>query len=75
MLENLNFPTGISDCHNFISTIIKSNIAKDEMSISEYLSFRGFNQKEFLSDLQGIDFSFARDAEGDANAWNIVQLC
>ena len=38
------------------------------MSKFEYRSFRGFNQEQFLSDLQGIDFSFARDAEGNANA-------
>ena len=67
-MKSLNFPTGISDCHNFISTVINSNIAKDEMSKFKYRSFRGFNQEQFLSDLQGIDFSFARGAEGDANA-------
>ena len=60
-MKSLNFPTGISDCHNFISTVINSNIAKDEMSKFEYRSLRGFNQEQFLSDLQGIDFSFARD--------------
>ena len=67
-MKSLNFPTGISDCHNFISTVINSNIAKDEMSKFEYRSFRGFNQEQFLSDLQGIDVSLAWDAEGDANA-------
>ena len=67
-MKSLNFPTGISDCHNFISTVINSSIAKDAMSKFEYRSFRGFNQEQFLSDLQGIEFSFARDAEGDANA-------
>ena len=38
-MKCLNFPTGISDCQNFISTVINSNVAKDEMSIFEYRSF------------------------------------
>ena len=67
-MKILNFPTGISDCNDFMSTVINTNIVKDEMSKFEYRRFRGFNQEQFLSDLQGIDFSFARDAEGDANA-------
>ena len=66
-MKSLNFPTGISDCHNFISTVINSNIAKDEMSKFEYRSFRGFDHDEFLSDLQRIDFSFDQSAESDAN--------
>ena len=55
-MKSLNFPTGISDCHNFISTVINSNIAKDEMSKFEYRSFSGFDHDKFLSDLQRIDF-------------------
>ena len=47
-----------------VITILNSNIAKDEMSKSEYRSFKGFNQQQFLSDLQGIGFSFVQDAEG-----------
>ena len=67
-MKSLNFCTGISDCHNFISMVIKSNIASDEMTKFEYRSFKGFNQDQFLSDLQGIDFSYAQAADGDANA-------
>ena len=66
-MKCLNFPTGISDCHNFISTVINSNVAKDEMSKFEYRSFREFDQEKFLLDLQGIDFSFARTAGTDAS--------
>ena len=65
-MKSLNFPTGISDCHN-ISTVINSKIAKDEMSKFEYRSFRGFDHDKFLSDLQRIDFSFDQSAESDAN--------
>ena len=37
-MKSLNFCTGISDCHNFISTVINSNIARDEMTKFEYRS-------------------------------------
>ena len=67
-MKSLNFCTGISDCHNFISTVINSNIARDEMTKFEYRSFKDFNQDQFLFDLQGIDFSYAQAADGDANA-------
>ena len=30
-IKTLNFITGISDCHNLISTVINSNFAKDEI--------------------------------------------
>ena len=65
-IKSRNFYTGISDCHNIISTVINSNIAKDEMSKFEYRSFKEFNQGQFLSDLQGIDFSCVQDVVGDA---------
>ena len=66
-MKCLKFPTGISDCHKFISTVINSNVAKDDMSKFAYRSFREFDQEKILLDLQGIDFSFARTAEGVAN--------
>ena len=67
-MKSLNFCTGISDCHNFISTVINSNIARDKMTKFEDRSFKDFNQDQFLFDLQGIDFSYAQAADGDANA-------
>ena len=38
------------------------------MTKFEYRSFKDFNQDQFLFDLQGIDFSYAQAADGDANA-------
>ena len=67
-MKSLNLCTGISDCHNFIPTVINSNIASDKMTKFEYRSFKGFNQYRVLFDLRGIDFSYAQVADGDANA-------
>ena len=36
MFKSIKLCTGISDCHNFISSFTNSNIAKDEMSIFRY---------------------------------------
>ena len=58
---------GISDCHNVISTVVNSNIPKDEMSKFEYRSFRDFNQDQFIMDLQAVDFSYVHSAGADAN--------
>ena len=67
-MKSLNFCTGISDCHNFISTVINSNVSSDEKTKFEYRSFKGFSQEQFLLDLQGIDFSYAQAVNGDVNA-------
>ena len=61
-IKSLNLSSGISDCHNFISTIVNSNIPEDEMSTFEYKSFRDFNQDQFIIDLQAVDFSYVYSA-------------
>ena len=66
-MKSFSYSTGISYCHNFISTVLNSNIATDEMTKFEYRSFKGFSQDQFLSYLYGIDFSYAQAADGDAN--------
>ena len=66
-MKCLNFPTGISDAITLFQLLLTSNIAIDEMSKFEYRGFRKFDQEKFLLDLQGIDFSFARTAERDAD--------
>ena len=64
-IKSLNYSTGISDCHNFISTLY-SNIPKDEMSKFEYRSFRDFNQDQFIMDLQAVYFFYVHSAGADA---------
>ena len=43
----LNIPTGISDCHNFISICVKSNAPSDKKTKCSYRSFRNFDELAF----------------------------
>ena len=67
-IKLLNFPTGVSDCHNFFFTVINANVPKDEMSKFEYRSFRSLNYEEFVADMHGIDFSPGELDGGDVNS-------
>ena len=67
-MKSLNFCTGITDCHNFNSAVINTNIAKDGLSKFECKSFIFFNQELFLTYLHVIDFSFFQNADLGADA-------
>ena len=63
-----SFSAGISDCYNFISTVINSNASKMKWLKLEKRGFKGFCQGQFIFDPQGIDFCFIRDPEGHVDA-------
>ena len=53
-IRTLNFATGISDCHNMISTVINITIPNMEKQKISYRSYRNFNYEDFVNDLNKI---------------------
>ena len=53
-----NFPTGVSDCHNMIGTLININIPKFEKQKIQYRSFRTLDVHALNNDLQNIDLIY-----------------
>ena len=43
--------SGVSDCHKFTITILKSNLVKQEPKIFNYRNYKKFNNKGFRNDL------------------------
>lgn len=56
-MRTLNFTTGVSDCHNLISTVINSSCPSYEKTKISYRSFRNFEGESFVHDLSQIRLS------------------
>ena len=50
-----NIPTGISDCHNLISTTIKGNLPGEQRKPVSYRSYRNFDLEVFNHDIGKIN--------------------
>ena len=53
-MKTLNFSTGVSDCHNFISTVVNNNVPKTEKQKVSYRSFRKLNVDDYVTYLKDI---------------------
>jgi hypothetical protein len=52
--NTLNLPTGVSDCHNLISTTIKGHLPAQQRSKIIYRSYRTFDIDKFNTDIDQI---------------------
>ncbi|CAG2243357.1 unnamed protein product [Mytilus edulis] len=52
--KTLNFPTGISDCHNFISTTVKGQLPQQQNEKIIYRSYKNFDIDNFKNDIAKI---------------------
>ena len=55
----LNFDCGVSDWHNLVGVMIKGTSARVEKRRVQYQSFKGFDEKQFSSDVGQIPFDAA----------------
>ena len=55
----LNFGCGVSDWHNLVGVMIKGTSARVEKRRVQYRSFKGFDEKQFCSDVGQIPFDAA----------------
>ena len=53
-IKTLNFATGISDCHNMISTVINNQIPKNEKQKLQYRSFRSVDTDALNLDMKTV---------------------
>lgn len=53
-MKTMNFATGISDCHNMISTVINNTIPKNQKIKISYRSFRNLDINSLNIDLSSI---------------------
>ena len=63
-MRTLNFTTGVSDCHNLISTVINSSCPSCEKTKISYRSFRNFDGESFVRDLSQIRLSHLESQTG-----------
>ena len=68
-----NFPTGVSDCHNMIGTLININIPKLEKQKIQYRSFRILDVHALNNDLQNIDLLNNEDDSENTSIDNIYE--
>ena len=50
--------TGLSDCHNLISTFMRSFVSRLRPKIIFFRNYKKFDETKFLSDLKNKNFSF-----------------
>ena len=55
--KTTNSPTGVSDCHNIISTVVKGNLPAQKRREVTYRSYKTFDIDQFTNDLQKIKIS------------------
>ena len=53
-VKTLNFATGISNCHNIISTVINNQIQKDEKQRIQYKSYKSIDVDALNNDIKEI---------------------
>jgi hypothetical protein len=49
-----NVPTGVSDCHNIISTVIKGEVFHEPKKLRYYRSYKTFDIENFNDDIEQI---------------------
>lgn len=69
-IGTFNFPTGISDCHNLIGTVINNSTPTYEKSKYKYRSFRAVDEQSLNADLECLKEKFKAEncSTNDINA-------
>ena len=57
--NTFNFGCGVSDCHNFVGTVVKGNAPRIEKSKMNYRSFKNFESEAFNEDVSRVTFHAA----------------
>ena len=57
--NTFNFECGVSDCHNFIGTVVKGSAPRIENSKKSYRSFKNFEPEVFNEDISRVPFHAA----------------
>ena len=57
--ESQNVPTGVSDCHNIISTVIKGEVLHESRKLGYYRSYKTFDIENFNDDIEQIKINEA----------------
>ena len=52
--KSQNVPTGVSDCHNITSTVIKGEVLHEPKKLRYYRSYKTFDIKNFNDDIEQI---------------------
>ena len=52
--KSQNVPTGVSDCHNIISTVIKGEVLHEQKKRRYYRSYKTFDIENFNDDIKQI---------------------
>jgi hypothetical protein len=52
--KSQNVPTGVSDCHNIISTVIKGEVFHEPKKLRYYRSYKTFDIENFNDDIAQI---------------------
>ena len=52
--KSQNIPTGVSDCHNIISTVIKGEVLHQPKKLRYYRSYKTFDIENFNDDIEQI---------------------
>jgi hypothetical protein len=52
--KSQNVPTGVSDCHNIISTVIKGEVLHEPKKLRYYRSYKTFDIENFNDDIEQI---------------------
>jgi hypothetical protein len=52
--KSQNVPTGVSDCHNIISTAIKGEVLHEPKKLRYYKSYKAFDIENFNDDIEQI---------------------
>ena len=50
--------TGLSDCHKFISSFMKSYISRLKPKTIFYSNYKNFDEEKFVKDVKATDFLF-----------------
>jgi hypothetical protein len=56
-LKSQNVPTGVSDCHNIISTIIKGEVLYEQKKLGYYRSYKTLDIENVNDDIEQIKFN------------------
>ena len=54
MFKSQNVPTGVSDCHHIISTVIKGEDLHEPKNLRYYRSYKTFDIRNFIDDIEQI---------------------
>ena len=68
--KSQNVPTGVSDCHNIISTVIKGEVLHEPKKLRYYRSYKTFDIENFNDDIEQIKINqTCHEVDSDYNEY------